>query len=330
MRHLQHILSLIVLMTLSLCMVSIGDTQRPTSAIHTPSTTHTGITARAHRVHSAGVSISYREFGQGAPLLVINGGFGTDSVGFEGLARALGSSHQVILYDRRGVGQSKMKVLSKETMTMALCVDDIEAIRRDLKLTSWSVLGHSFGGMLAAHYAALHPSRVDRLILSSSAGVDLTLLQINNREAIHAQLSSEDRAALKALEAKYRAGDHSAELLERFSEILARAYVVNDALSPWVARRLRRSHEEVGRLLTHDLKKIQFDAKPALKTFKRPVLIIQGRRDVMIDEIAQVTHQTIPNSRLVILEGAGHYGWLDQPQAYLSAVLTFLKPDRAQ
>ena len=257
-------------------------------------------------------------------MLIINGGFGIDSVGFEGLAQELSVAHQAILFDRRGVGASTMTTIDQRTMTMDLLVKDIEVIRRDLKLNSWSVLGHSFGGMLAAHYTATHPSRVDKLILSSSAGVDLTLFSTDNKVPIHAQLSEKDRAELKRLESMYHAGDHSAQLLERFSEILARAYVVNDELSPWVARRLRSANKKVGELLSVDLKQAQFDAKPALRSYKRPVLIIQGQHDIMIKEIAQVTLEALPHARLMILKECGHYGWLDQPQKYLSSVLSFL------
>lgn len=311
---------------MTLTTINVFSTQAPPTASHSSKTSRSDPLQppEAHKVIHKGVSLSYRVFGSGRPLLIINGGFGTDSVGFEGLAQQLGRAHQVILFDRRGVGESTMSEMNQRNMTMDLLVGDIEAIRKDLKLTSWSVLGHSFGGMVAAHYAATHPSSVDRLIFSSSAGIDLTLFSADNKAPIHAQLSEQDRSQLKRLEAMYRAGDHSDELLTRFSEILARAYVVRDELSPWVARRLRRSNDAVGQLLSADLKRIKFDTKPALKTFTKPVLIIQGQQDIMIKEIAQITHNTLPKSRLVIVEDCGHYGWLDQPEAYLSTVLNFL------
>ena len=111
---------------------------------------------------------------------------------------------------------------------------------------------------------------------------------------------------------------------DKFSQILARAYVFYDEHSPMVAQRLRRTNDTVGKLLSSDLKRILFDTKPALKNFSRPVLIIQGRQDIMIDRIAQITHKTLTNSRVVILDNCGHYGWLDQPQIYFSTVLAFL------
>ena len=279
---------------------------------------------REHQVQSQGVEISYRVFGSGSPILIINGGFGLDSVGFEGLAHRLGLSHQVILFDRRGVGKSVMSEVNHHTMTMDLVIEDIEAIRQNLKHASWSVLGHSFGGMVAAYYTAKHPSKISKLILSSSAGIDLTLFNGDPKESIHAQLSSADRSRLLALEETYRVHGPTQQLLHEFSETLARAYVFDDQHSPQIARRLRRTNDRVGQLLTDDLKRIAFNTRPALRRFMQPVLIIQGQYDVIVDTIAHLTHETLPHSRLVILENSGHYGWLDQPEKYISAVLTFL------
>ena len=162
------------------------------------------------------------------------------------------------------------------------------------------------------------------LILSSSAGIDLTLFSEDPKKPIHAQLSPADLSHLLALEKTYRTDGPNERLLYEFSETLARAYVVNDQHSPHIARRLRRMNDRVSQLLSDNLKHIAFDTKPALRRFMQPVLIIQGQHDIMVDKIAQITHDTLPNSHLVILKQSGHYGWLDQPEKYISAVLTFL------
>ena len=120
----QHLAFASALST-SVVILGIGDAQPKAPASQPTSARPADTPPITHRVNSSGVSISYRVFGQGRSLLIINGGFGTDSVGFEGLTQSLSSSHQVILYDRRGVGQSPMDQLTQETMTMALLVADI-------------------------------------------------------------------------------------------------------------------------------------------------------------------------------------------------------------
>src|SRR5690606_14941870 len=120
--------------------------------------------------------LSYRTFGNGKPLLIINGGPGMNSDGFVPLAEKLSANHRVIVYDQRGTGKSTLVKIDASTITMDLMIQHIEALRQHLKIEKWIVLGHSFGGMLASYYATIHPNRIEKLILSSSGGVDLELL----------------------------------------------------------------------------------------------------------------------------------------------------------
>ena len=144
----------------------------------------------------------------------------------------------------------------EDNLSLDLMVADIEAIREHLGYPAWRVLGHSFGGMLASYYTSQHPQRVERLVLSSSSGIDRSLFATDPRSFIQAKLGDEDRAALAEMEAAYEAGDHSEALLDRFSRVLARAYVVNDTRSDWVAARLRRADERVGGVITEDMKRM--------------------------------------------------------------------------
>lgn len=282
------------------------------------------IDGSSHQLTSSGAQIFYQVFGDGPPLLIINGGFGSDSVGYEGLAQRLARDHRVILFDRRGTGRSTLFAPSEETITMDLMVADMEAIRQELGVRRWNVLGHSFGGMLASYYTTQHPEAVQRLVLSSSSGVDMHLFSTDAREHIKSRLDDADRTALERLEAAYEAGDTSESLLEQFSTILARAYVYHNVHSEWVAARLQHSDTEIGGLVTQDLRRIGFDCKPALETFGQPVLIIQGQHDVLPLSIAERAQAVFTDARLVILDECGHYGWIEQEAAYISAVLGFL------
>ncbi|MBK9983709.1 MAG: alpha/beta fold hydrolase [Saprospiraceae bacterium] len=136
--------------------------------------------------------IYYRTFGSGQPLLIINGGPGMNSNGFENLARKLSEHYKTIIYDQRGTGKSILPILDSTTITMDLMIEDVESLRKFFKLDSWSILGHSFGGMLASYYATKYPEHIDKMILSSSGGIDLGLLSYVN-DAISSKLSSEEK-----------------------------------------------------------------------------------------------------------------------------------------
>lgn len=56
---------------------------------------------------------------------------------------------------------------------MDLMVEDMENLRRHLNIEKWTILGHSFGGIMATYYATKYPERIEKLILSSSGGINM-------------------------------------------------------------------------------------------------------------------------------------------------------------
>ncbi|HKJ48382.1 MAG TPA: alpha/beta fold hydrolase, partial [Christiangramia sp.] len=104
--------------------------------------------------------IAFQTFGEGFPVLIINGGPGMNSRGFESLAKILSDNNRTIIYDQRGTGESFLKDMNASNMTMDHMVEDIESLRDHLGYDNWIVFGQSFGGMLAYAYAAKYPERV--------------------------------------------------------------------------------------------------------------------------------------------------------------------------
>ena len=95
---------------------------------------------------SRGVSLYVREEGEGFPLLLMHGGPGADhSTMLSFLPLAL--EFKLIFYDHGCNGRSTRADLA--TMEWGNLTADAEAIRQDLGIEKWAVLGHSFGGMVA-------------------------------------------------------------------------------------------------------------------------------------------------------------------------------------
>lgn len=285
----------------------------------------TSYPASHHRLQTPDGVISYRVFGSGNTLLVINGGFGRDSFGFETLAQQLAKEHRVILFDRRGLGRSALHNNQKEQHTFEKLGADLELLRDAVAVDSWDVLGHSFGGMLAAYYASVYPDRVNKLVLSSSSGIDLRLFDQAAHTHIKARLSDTDKKEIEELETRHKQGDKDPGIQERFTQIIARAYVYEDEHAPIISSWIARSDPQVGRWITEDLKRIEFDVAPQLRTFHKPALVLHGEYDVMPRTISEYIHQTLPSSELVVLPNIGHYGWIEDPQAYQYFVLGFLR-----
>lgn len=265
----------------------------------------------------------YKTFGKGEPLLIINGGPGMNSNGFEDMAKILAESQQTIIYDQRGTGKSKLAALNSKTISMKLMADDIESLRKHLKIKKWNILGHSFGGMLASYYATVYPNSINKIVLSSSGGIDLTLLKTQN--LIERNLSKVEKDSMNYWNDKIEKGDTSHEARLGRGRAMAPAYVYDQKYVPIIAERLTQGNSTINGLLWSDMQKMNFDCKAKLKNFKNSVLIIQGKQDVISNQIGELAHKTIPNSKLILLENCRHYGWLDAREKYFSEVNSFLK-----
>lgn len=277
----------------------------------------------ATAISTDGAKIYYKTFGKGQPVLIINGGPGMNSDGFEGLAVSLSQHFMTIIYDQRGTGKSVLEVVDGTTITMDLMLSDIESIRKHLGLKSWSVLGHSFGGMVASSYATEYPDKIDNIVLSSSGGINLKLLDYF-RESLHSKLTAIQLDSVNYWERKIAAGetDHYTRLQR--GKYLAPAYVMDPVYYPVIAERLTQGNGTINQLMWDDLRKQNFDCAAKLKSYLGPVLIIQGKQDIVRPSTAEEAHKAFLNSRIVYMDQCIHYGWLDNPEVYFREVIQFL------
>jgi proline iminopeptidase len=267
--------------------------------------------------------IYYRTFGTGQPLLIINGGPGMNSNGFEQLAITLSKKYQTIIYDQRGTGRSKLPVLDSSTITMKLMLDDVEALRKHFGIKKWSLLGHSFGGILASYYATRYPQNIERIILSSSGGIDLELLTYV-QASINSKLTKEELEAMRYWTQQIGAGDTTYHARLERGKALAPAYIYNKKFVPQLAVRLTQGNSTINGLVWNDLQKINYNCAKELKSFTKPVLIIQGRDDIIKAETGEKAHSVLKNSKFVLMEHCGHYGWLDNETVYFGEIDSFM------
>ncbi|MGQ0671844.1 MAG: prolyl aminopeptidase [Hyphomicrobium sp.] len=112
-----------------------------------------------------GHEISFEECGNpaGEPALLVHGGPGGGSN--ETMRRFHDPHHyRIILFDQRGAGRSTPHA-SLEANTTWHLVDDMERLRRHLRIERWQLFGGSWGSTLSLAYAEAHPARVSALIL---------------------------------------------------------------------------------------------------------------------------------------------------------------------
>ena len=110
--------------------------------------------------------IYLQQEGNGIPLLLIHGGPGSTSHIFHPYFTRIKNYCRVIYYDQRGCGLSDFT--GDSTYSLSQLVSDIEALRLELGIDKWYVLGHSFGGLVAQHYTQIHPEHILGTILVNS------------------------------------------------------------------------------------------------------------------------------------------------------------------
>ena len=276
-------------------------------------------------ITSGNSKLHYKTFGSGKPILIINGGPGMNCEGFSGIAQELAKmNYQTIIYDQRGTGKSTVENANSENITMDLMVEDIENLRKHLKINQWSILGHSFGGIMETYYATKHPETIEKLIFSSSGGVTMKFTSYV-QERLSNNLTKIEKDSLSFFQKKLDNGDNSIETIKQRAKYLANAYVFDKANAPIIAERLTQTKFEINTLVFQDLRKIKFDCSKSFKNFKKPVLVLQGKNDIITTETATEIAAAFQNSKLILMDDCGHYGWLDANKLYFNSINNFLK-----
>lgn len=309
----------------------------PAGAPHVPVISARAAVTEGHLEAGRGVRLGYRIAGHGSDtLVVIHGGPGFT---FDYLAtdfEPLAARHTLVFYDQRGTGRSTL-VADSAALAAELFAEDLEAIRRHLRLERVNLLGHSWGSAIVALYAQKYPERLGRLVIV--AGVPLTLAGLE--KSFGTLRSARDTAEVERMEAAMaarRANPGDAAACRAYYAIWFRPFFA-DAGAAQRSRgdicagspeSLRNKMESVDRHVFPSLG--NYDWRPAMRNVGAPTLVIHGTEDPLLIEYAREWAATLPNSRLLILEGIGHFPYVEAPERFFPAVDRFLAggwPSRA-
>ena len=111
--------------------------------------------ARESHVPVKGGRLYVREIGSGTPVVVLHGGPDFNHKYLLPELDDLASRFRLIYYDQRGRGKSSADV-SADEITIESEVDDLDQLREHFGLDELSLLGHSWGSLLAMEYASRH------------------------------------------------------------------------------------------------------------------------------------------------------------------------------
>ncbi|MCF2527780.1 alpha/beta fold hydrolase [Yinghuangia soli] len=266
-----------------------------------------------------GTLLAYRTEGRGRPVLCVPGG-PADSA-YLGDLGGLSRHRQLIVPDLRGTGASAAPA-DPASYRCDRQVGDIEALRVHLGLDRVDLLGHSAGANLAVQYAARHPQRVARLALITPGPAALGVVVDGEMRRTHAELRKDEPwfpdafAALEAL-IEGRGADWDAIAPFFWGRWDAAARELYAAGQPRNMDAVRGFSAEGA-----------YDppaTRAALAAYPGPVLALAGEFDLntpppAVAEIAAA----FPHAEYAVQPGAGHYPWVDDPEAFTAVVAAFL------
>jgi proline iminopeptidase len=284
----------------------------------------TGDAARSGFVDVPGARLHYGSIGRGEPVIVVHGGPGMDHSylrpGMDELAR----THRVVFYDQRGSGRTEGEV-SRATVNLDAFLADISAIADSLRLGRFTLLGHSFGGLLAIQYATRHPERLRALVLMNTVEPGRRYVIPMNDIALRKR-TAQDSIDLHALMRSPGLQRRDTAAVNALLRLSFRTLFADRAL----ASRLRieldpRTTANMGPVAANLVGSMgTFDFWPLAARIATPTLIIQGVEDAMPVQMVRELQKTIAGSELVLVEGAGHFPFIEKPGPTFEAIRRFL------
>jgi len=242
-----------------------------------------------------GVKIHYEVHGNGPPLILTHG-YSSTSAMWQGQVAALSKRPKLILWDMRGHGQSDYPEAT-EAYSEAMTVGDIAALLDEVGAEKAIVGGLSLGGYMSLAFYRAHPERVSALlIIDTGPGFKKDdAREAWNRRA-HETADRFDREGLEALKSASR---ERSTVSHRNATGLA--------------------HAARGMLTQRDARVIEL-----LPEITVPSLVVVGADDMPFLAASDYMAAKIPGARKAVIPAAGHAVNIDQPQAFIEAVLPFL------
>jgi pimeloyl-ACP methyl ester carboxylesterase len=237
----------------------------------------------------AGVRIRYQQSGRGPDVLLLHG-WGGQIESFYPVIQALAPHFRTTAIDFPGHGQSSLPPVPWHVSDFLHCT---LTLMDWLELRQPHILAHSFGGRVTIKLAAAYPNRAARLLFTAGAGVPPppTLTLKLKRAAAH------------------------------FKGVVPRR--LRDKLVPRIGSRDYRNAGALRPTLTNVIAE---DLTPYLSRIPHETLLVWGDHDRETPlHCGEVMQREMPNARLIVFPGAGHFPYLDQPARFHQLALQFFQ-----
>ena len=231
-----------------------------------------------------------------SPLLLLHG-WGTNKETFDPIIENLKGTLPIYALDFPGFGQSDEPATP---WNLTDYTDFTEQFIKDMKIEKPIVLGHSFGGRVAIKLS--QRIAFEKLILTNSAGIK------------------------PKRKASYHLKVNGIKVLNILNRIPGFHFILDEPLKAYREKYSSQDYKMASPMLRRILSAVvNEDLTDMLSKIDVPTLLVWGDKDTATPiSDAKIMAERIPDSGLVVFEGAGHFTYLEQPLRFSTIIKTFI------
>lgn len=277
-----------------------------------------------------GSKIAYWKYdGEGekkeTPIIFVHGGPGgyIRDLDREFFSRFTKEGYDVYLYDQPGAGFSNE--LSLDEYSIHRYVEDIEAIRKEIKAKQIILIGQSFGGPLSSAYTAEYPQNVEKVVFTCPGGLrdhstENSYIPKNGSEIIKAyEPSFAEKLRLSTMfnliDTNRKAAENfvSQNEIKGFTTRMIPSIMAQSFPESYVDKIPKSNYDginfEVNNILNEDLEKISADLFIKLQKLDTKALILKSEFDYVAWENTKDYREAFKNNNLIYIKDSGHILW---------------------
>ncbi len=271
---------------------------------------------------------SFGDLSKGVPLIILHGGPGGCVERYEPLEKLAEFGIPLIFYDQLGCGYSKVPKTHEITWNFPLFLEEFENLINYFGLKRFSILGHSWGGMLALEWVCNFPhSGLEKLVLFST----LPSTKIWNDEHVKMldDFPAEERTAILAQfeGKKYDKNSYVSGIRRFYKEHVGKR---SKELFNFKTKRFPKTNKEIYELMWGDSELFgtgtlkNWSVEDKLNKIDVPTLIISGALDESTPRMNELMNREIKGSEWVLLKKSHHIGYCEETDEVIRALKSFI------
>ncbi|WP_106496830.1 2-succinyl-6-hydroxy-2,4-cyclohexadiene-1-carboxylate synthase [Lentibacillus sp. Marseille-P4043] len=252
----------------------------------------------------------FERTGEGPPVVMLHGFTGSSQT-WKKLVAAWQDTFEVITIDLPGHGKTN----TETPRTMEKCCQDVKKLLNHLQLTSIHLVGYSMGGRTALTFAMMFPSHVQSLTLESSSPGLEDVLEREKRVIHDTELATKiEKEGITAF----------VDFWENIPLFQTQLNLPTNLKQEVRVERLAQSEAGLSQSLRYMGTGVQPSWWGSLEQLDVPVLLVVGSLDEKFLQLNKKMRESLPNSRLAVVENTGHAIHVEQSNFFGKIVLEFI------